>query len=77
MTAVLEGVPVDEITARAREIRLGHTLVNMAAFLLIWFGRLLGYAWLVPVWCFLAVQAGWRDVHPPAVKADSGPSRPR
>ncbi len=34
------------------------------AFLLLTLGRLLGYAWLVPVWCFLAVRTGWRDVHP-------------
>ena len=69
-------LPVDEITAQARQVRPGATAINLAAFLLIWFGRLLGYAWLIPVWSFLAIRTGWRDVHPPKVKADRGPSRP-
>lgn len=64
-----------EITAQAREVRPGAVVINLAAFLLIWVGRLLGYAWLIPVWCFLAVRTGWRDVHPAKVKADRGPSR--
>lgn len=73
MTAALDRATAGEITARAREVRFGETLVAAAAFLLIWLGRLLGYAWLIPVWCFLAVRMGWRDVHPP--KVSRGPGR--
>jgi hypothetical protein len=57
-------LPVAEITAQARQVRPAAAAVNLAAFLLIWVGRLLGYAWLIPVWCFLAVRTGWHDVHP-------------
>jgi hypothetical protein len=67
MTTWLDRVPLDTITAEARQVRLGHTLLSLAAFLLIGFGRVLGWCWLVPVWCFLAVRTGWRDVHPPKV----------
>jgi len=66
-TSVLDRVDVDRITAEARQVRFGHTVLALVAFLLIWAGRLAGYAWLVPVWCALAVREGWRDVHPPKV----------
>jgi hypothetical protein len=66
-TTLLDRAALDELNARAREVRFAHTLLTVAAFLLIGFGRLLGYAWLVPVWCALAVRTGWRDVHPPRV----------
>jgi hypothetical protein len=64
VTTLTERFPVDEITEQARQVRFGHTLLAAIAWLLIGFGRVLGYAWLVPVWCFLAVRTGWRDVHP-------------
>jgi uncharacterized protein (DUF58 family) len=66
-TSVLGRVPADQITADARQVRLGETLLRLFAFLGIMLGRALGYAWLVPVWFFLAVRTGWRDVHPPKV----------
>lgn len=64
MTAWLEQVPAERITDQARQVRLGVTLLRLAAFLLIGLGRAAGYAWLVPVWCALAVREGWRDVYP-------------
>ena len=72
MTTITQRMPVDQITEQARQVRPVAALVTVAAFLLIWFGRLLGYAWLIPVWCFLAVRVGWRDVHPP--KVNRGPA---
>ena len=66
-TTVLDRVDLEELSAQAREVRFGRTVLSLAAFLLIGLGKVLGYAWLVPVWCFLAVRAGWRDVHPPRV----------
>ena len=74
-TTVLDAARTAEITARAREVRFWHTLLNVAAVLLIGFGRVLGYGWLVPVWCCLAIRTGWRDVHPP--KVSDGPGQPR
>jgi hypothetical protein len=64
MTTWLERAPAERITERAREVRLGVTLLRLAAFLLICLGRAAAYAWLVPVWCALAVREGWRDVYP-------------
>ena len=64
MTAVLDRVDLDAITVEARQVQFGATVLRFIAFTLIVFGRVLGYAWLVPVWCFLAVRTGWRDVHP-------------
>jgi len=78
MAASLFGrVPLDEIGAQAREVRFAETLLRLIVFLLISAGRIAGYAWLVPVWCALAVREGWRDVHPPKPKADRGPAGAR
>ncbi len=62
--SVLSRVPAAEITAQARQVQFGRTVLAIVAWLLIGAGRLAGWAWLVPVWCFLAVRTGWRDVHP-------------
>lgn len=77
MTALTERIPLDDITAQARQIRFGRTLLNVAAFLLIGFGKSIGVVWLAVVWCCLAVRVGWREVHPVKVSDDGGPSRPR
>jgi hypothetical protein len=74
-TALLERLPVEEITAQARQVRFGETLLRLFAFLLISAGKTAGYAWLVPVWCALAVRTGWREVHPP--KVSRGPAGAR
>jgi hypothetical protein len=66
-TSVLDRIDVDAISAEARQVKFGVTVLRLVAFLLIWTGRIAGYAWLVPVWCFLAVRTGWRDVHPKMV----------
>ena len=70
MTAVLDRVDLDAITEQARQVRFGPVLLAFVATVLIMFGRILGYMWLIPVWCFLAIQTGWRDVHP--VKVSDG-----
>ena len=75
MTAITERLSVEEITAQAREVRFGVTVLSGVAWVLIMFGRLLGYMWLIPVWSFLAVRTGWRDVHP--VKVADGRAGPR
>lgn len=74
-TTLLERVPVDQITAQAREVKFGRAVLSLVAWLLIGFGKVLGYAWLIPVWCFLAVREGWREVHPP--KVSDGRAGPR
>jgi hypothetical protein len=66
-TTTLDKARVGELTAQARQVRFGHVLLGAVAWLLVGFGKLLGYLWLIPVWCFLAVRTGWRDVHPKMV----------
>jgi len=72
--SLLDRIQVDDITAQAREVRFGETLLRLIAFLLISVGKAAGYAWLVPVWCALAVREGWREVHPPKPKVSRGPA---
>jgi hypothetical protein len=72
--SLLDRIPVEDITAQARQVRFGETLLRLILFLLISLGKTAGYAWLVPVWCALAVREGWREVHPPKVKTARGPA---
>jgi len=74
-TDALTRIDLEELTREAREVRFGHVVLSVVAWLLVGFGRVLGFAWLVPVWCFLAVRTGWRDVHPP--KVSDGRAGPR
>ena len=69
---LVERVPLNEITAQARQVRFGVTALAVTAFILIMIGRIAGYAWLIPVWCAVAVREGWRDVHPPRPEVSRG-----
>lgn len=70
MTAVLERVPVDRITAEARQIHPGRTLLTVIAGVLYGLGWLaaktLAVAWLAVAWSFAAVKVGWSDARRPA-----------
>ena len=39
MTALTERIPLDDLTAQAREVRFGRTVLAAVAFLLILLGR--------------------------------------
>jgi hypothetical protein len=66
MATVLDRVPVDEITAQAREVRFGRTLLTvLAAVLYFVFGWLPGKIWLALCWCGVAIRTGWRDARRP------------
>ena len=71
MTAVLDRVPVDEITAQARQVRFWRTVLTLVAGALYGLGwvtaRLFAVVWLAASWCWVAVREGWR--------ASRGPSR--
>lgn len=75
MTSLTERIPLDEITAQARQVRFGRTLLNLIAFTLIMTGKSAGLLWLSVVWCCLAVREGWREVHPPKPKVSDGSGR--
>lgn len=63
--AVLDRVPTDRITAKARTItaaRAALTLVAGVLFALGWLvAKTCAAAWFVLAWCFAAVQVGWND----------------
>lgn len=58
-------VPVDEITARARSMRPGKSLLNVIGAVLFgtaWvLAKILGGAWLCVAWCQAACAMGWAD----------------
>ena len=70
MTAVLERVPVDRITAEARAIAPGRALLTLLAGLLYGIGwvaaKTLAVVWLATAWSFAAVKVGWIDARRPA-----------
>lgn len=72
-TSVLDRVPVDDITAQAREVHPGRTVLTVIAAALFGLGwvtaRLFAAVWLAFTWSWVAVREGWRASH--------GPSRSR
>ncbi len=65
MTAILDRVPVEEITAEAREVKFGRTLLTVIAGILYGIGWVVAKAfnglWLVMAWCAVAVKLGWME----------------
>lgn len=68
--AVLQGIPVDEINARAREVHLGRTLLTVLAAVLFGLGWIVAKTvrviWLAIAWSAVAVKVGWREGWKPA-----------
>jgi uncharacterized membrane protein YdjX (TVP38/TMEM64 family) len=64
-TTLLDRVPVDEISTRAREARPGRVALTVIAGVLFGVGwvaaKTLGVVWLGVAWCFTAARLGWRD----------------
>ena len=64
-TTLLDRAPVDEIAARAREVRFGRTVKRLlinTLWLTGWLAaKTLGVVWLGLAFCWLAVGTGWRD----------------
>lgn len=58
---VLDRVPVDAISAQAREVRPGRTLAALFAAVFFALGWLAGRAFLAVAWCGVAVREGWRE----------------
>jgi len=76
MTAILERVPVDRITAEAREARPGRALLTLIAGALYGLGWLaaktVAVVWLALAWSYAAVTVGWSDARRPAVSGRRG-----
>lgn len=67
--SLLERVPVDGITAQARQVHFWRTVQAILATVLLGSGfgaaRILSGLWLVAAWCAVAVRAGWREGRSP------------
>ncbi len=69
MAKVLDRVPVDRITAEAREIHFGRTILTAIAAVLFAIGWTLGKIvsgvralWVIFVaWPYAAVKVGWKE----------------
>lgn len=63
LTAIEGRVPVEEITLRARQLRIGRTLLTLIAGVLYglgWLaGKIIGGAFLGVAWTCTAVKVGW------------------
>lgn len=73
-------VPVERITEQARQVRFGHTMLTLIAFLLIGVGKLayrvLAGLWLVLAWCATAVKLGWQEARGDAERRRGAVQRP-
>lgn len=69
-------VPVDRITAQAREVRFWRTVLTALAGVLFGLGWLAarGFAavWLAVSWAVVAVRVGWREGRKPAGTSGGG-----
>lgn len=54
-------IPVDEITARAREVRFSRVALTLIMGFFYVIGRAAGFTWVGVVICALAVRRGWRE----------------
>ena len=67
--SLLERVPVDGITAQARQVRFWRTVGVALASVLLGAGflaaRALSGLWLGTAWFAVAVRAGWREGRSP------------
>lgn len=69
---VLEQVPVDRISVRAREVRFGRVLVSVIAGALFGLGwiafKVFAVAWFAAAWSAVAVAEGWAEARRNQVK---------
>jgi hypothetical protein len=58
-------LPVDEITAQAREVHFWRAVLTLVAAVLFGLGWVLAktfaVAWLAAAWSFTAVRVGWQE----------------
>lgn len=70
MTALTEQFSLDDLEAKAREVRPGRTLLTALAAVLFGIGwvtaRVFAVAWLAFTWSWVAVREGWRASHGPS-----------
>lgn len=61
MTAMLDRVPVDEITEQARQVHLWRVPLTVFAAAFFAIGWLAGATFMAIAWCGTAVKVGWLE----------------
>ena len=69
MTAVLDRIPVEQITADAKKVDVGKAVLSLLALIPFVLGWLAGALSVSVAWVCLAAKAGWRDARAGWVKA--------
>jgi hypothetical protein len=76
--AVLDRVPVEAVTARARQIQFRQVALAVLASVLFAVGwsvaKTFTVLWLAVVWCAVAVKMGWMEGRKPAGGRTRGPA---
>lgn len=74
MTAVLDRVPLDRISADAREVQFGRTLLTILAGIFYGIGWLaakaVGLLWRAMAWVGVAVKVGWMEARATGGRTD-------
>lgn len=69
-------VPVDRITAEARQANFGRAVLTVIAAVLFSVGwvaaRAVGVVWVAAAWCAVAVRVGWNAARAPAPDDEGG-----
>lgn len=60
-TSVLDRAMVDQITAQARQVSIGRTLLTVIASVLFGVGWVAARSFFCLAWCAVAVKVGWRE----------------
>ena len=75
MASLTEILPVDEITAQAREVHFGRTVLTLVAAVFFGLGWVVARAFFCVAWCGTAVRLGWQAGRQ-AGQVTGGPGRP-
>jgi hypothetical protein len=76
VTALTERIPVEEISARAHEVRFGRTVLTVIAAVFFGIGWIIAKAWLAVAWCAVAVRVGWQEGRSGTAVTQRGPAGP-
>lgn len=74
MTTIAERIPLDEITAQARQVHVGRVLLTLIAAVFFGLGWAAGRMFYGLAWCGVAVRVGWQAGRQ-AGGAHGGPAR--
>jgi hypothetical protein len=69
VTSYVDRVPVDQISAQARQVDFGRAALAAFAALFILIGKVIGLVVNAAAWIFVAVRLGYREVRPPRTDA--------